>query len=328
VIVRRGPAAALVGAALVVLIVALTAAAQPALKTVRIGVLLFGTPQTDPSIAAFVRGLRDLGYVEGRNLTLEHRYAEGRAERLPELAGELVRLKPDIIFVLGGDVAPSVKAATTTIPVVVIASDDPVQSGLVASFAHPGGNITGVSLAASELAGLRLQMLREAAPSLTRVAVLWNPQHREDEFKQTAVAARKLGIDLQSLEVRRGEDFDAAFETALRTRSEAMIVVSSRLMGNNRERILDFATRHRLPLVAGWGPWAQNGALFTYGPDLDAVATRAAAYVDRIVKGARPGELPVELPTKHQLVINMRTAKGLGVTVPPSLLLRADRVIE
>jgi putative ABC transport system substrate-binding protein len=324
---RRRSAAALAAAALVVLVLALTAAAQPAAKTVRIGVLLLGTVRTDPNIGAFLKGLRDLGYVEGRNLVLEHRSAEGQPERLPELAAELVRLQPDIIFVIGGDVAPSVKAATATIPVVVMVSDDPVQSGLVASFAHPGGNITGLSLAASDLAGLRLQMLREAIPTLTRVAMLWNPQHREDEFKQTTVAARKLGIDLQSLEVRRAGDFDAAFETAQRARSEAIIVVSSRLMGNNRERIVDFATRNRLPLVAGWGPWAQNGALLTYGPDLDAVATRAA-YVDRIVRGARPAELPVEQPTKHQLVINMRTAKGLGVTVPPSLLLRADRVIE
>jgi putative tryptophan/tyrosine transport system substrate-binding protein len=325
---QRRSAAALAAAALVVLVLALTAAAQPAAKTVRIGVLLLSTVRTDPNIGAFLKGLRDLGYVEGRNLVLEHRSAEGQPERLPELAAELVRLKPDIIFVIGGDVAPSVKAATATIPVVVMVSDDPVQSGLVASFAHPGGNITGLSLAASDLAGLRLQMLREAIPTLTRVAMLWNPQHREDEFKQTTVAARKLGIDLQSLEVRRAGDFDAAFETAQRARSEAIVVVSSRLMGNNRERIVDFATRNRLPLVAGWGPWAQNGALLTYGPDLDAVATRAAAYVDRIVKGARPAELPVEQPTKHQLVINMRTAKGLGVTVPPSLLLRADRVIE
>lgn len=324
----RRDRAAVVAAALIVLVLALSAAAQPAAKTVRVGVLLFSTPETDPNIGSFLKGLRDLGYVEGRNLVLEHRYAEGHPERLPELATELARLKPDLIFAIGGDVAPLVKAATTTIPVVVMVSDDPVQSGLVASLAHPGGNITGVSLAASELAGLRLQMLREAAPSLTRVAVLWNPQHREDEFKQTIVAARKLGVDLQSLEIRRGGDFDAAFETAQRARSEAIIVVSSRLMGNNRDRIVDFAARHRLPLVAGWGPWAQNGALFTYGPDVDAVVTRAAAYVDRIVKGARPADLPFEQPTKHHLIINMRTAKGLGITVPPSLLLRADRVIE
>jgi putative ABC transport system substrate-binding protein len=326
--VRRRSVAPLAVASLVVLVLAVGATAQPAARTARVGVLLFSTPQTDPNIAAFLKGLRDHGWVEGRNLVIEHRYAGGRPERLPDLALELARLKPDVIFAIGGDVAPSVKAATTTIPVVAMVSDDPVQSGLVASLALPGRNITGFSFAASDLAGLRLQMLREAVPSLTRVAVLWNPQHREDEFKQTTVAARKLGIDVQSLEVRRAEDFDAAFETAQRARSEALVVVSSRLMSGNRGRIVDFATRSRLPLVASWGPWAQGGALFTYGPDLDALATRAAAYVDRILKGTRPADLPFEQPTQHQLIINTRTAKGLGITVPPSLLLRADQVIE
>jgi putative tryptophan/tyrosine transport system substrate-binding protein len=325
---RRDRGTVALGAALLLLVLALSAAAQPVGKPVRIGVLIFSTPDNDPNVRALQKGLRDLGYVEGRNLILEYRYAEGQPERLRDLAGELVRIRPDVIVALGGDVAPAVKSATTTIPVVAIVSDDPVQSGLVASFPHPGGNVTGLSLATSDLAGLRLQMLREAVPSMTRVAVLWNPLHREDEFSQTSVAARRLGIELQSLEVRRAGDFDAAFETAQRTRSEAIIVVSSRLMLLNHDRIVDFATKHRVPVVAAWGPWALTGALLTYGPDVDEVVRRAAAYVDRIVKGAKPADLPFEQPTKHRLVINARAAKALGLTVPPSLLLRADRVIE
>ena len=303
-----------------------TAEAQQA-KIVRLGVLLFGTPDTD-AFPAIRRGLGALGYVEGRNILFEHRYAEGRPERLPEMANDLVRSKPDLIIAAGGDVVPFAKRATETIPIVMITSADPVQGGLVASLARPGGNVTGVTFVSSDLAGKRLQFLKEASPGVTRVAVIWNPDHPDGEFPATLAAGRSLGVQVQSLEVRGRDDFAGAFTAANRERMEAVIVVSSRLMTLNRARILDLAAQNRLLLVSGWGPWAAGGGLLSYGPDLDAVIRRAAVYVDRILKGAKPGDLPIEQPTKFELVINLKTAKALGLTIPPSLLARADRVIE
>jgi len=302
------------------------ATAQQA-KIARLGVLLFGTPDTD-AFPAIRRGLGALGYVEGRNILFEHRYAEGRPERLPDLASDLVRSKPDLIIAAGGDVAPFAKRATGTIPIVMITSADPVQGGLVASLARPGGNVTGVTFVSSDLAGKRLQFLKEAAPGVTRVAVLWNPDHPDDEFSATQPAGRSSGVHVQSLEVRGRDDFAGAFAAANRERREAVIVVSSRLMTLNRARILDLAAQNRLLLVSGWGPWAAGGGLLSYGPDLDAVIRSSATYVDRILKGTRPADIPVEQPTKFELVINLKTAKALGLTIPPSLLLRADHVIE
>jgi putative ABC transport system substrate-binding protein len=210
----------------------------------------------------------------------------------------------------------------------MLTSEDPVEAGLVASFARPGGNLTGVAFVSSETAGKRLQFLKEAAPSLTRVAVLWNPDHPDGEYRNTETAARRLGLHLQSLEVRRPEDFDAAFQAATRERAEAVIVVSSRFMNLNRPRILEFASKHRILLATGWGPWARAGSFMSYGPDLDTLVRRAASHVDKILKGATPGEIAVEQPTKFELVINLKTAKALGLTIPPSLLLRADQIIE
>jgi putative ABC transport system substrate-binding protein len=303
--------------------------AQPAGKAVpRIGVLLFGTPQTDPNFGAFRRGLRDHGYVESQNIVIEYRYAEGKSERLRGLARELVESKPDLIFALGGDVAPLVRAATSTIPIVMAVSDDPVQSGLVASLARPGGNITGVTFVSSDLAAKRLQYLRELAPDLARVAVLWNPDHIDPEYRETQAAAKTLGLQLQSLEVRNVADFDAAFATATSARSQALIPISARLMVTNRPRVLQFAAQSRLLLATGFGPWAREGALLSYGPDVDDITRRAAAYVDKILRGARPGELPVEQPTRFQLVINGKTAKTLGLSVPDKLIALADEVIE
>ena len=304
----------------------LTAGAQPA-KIPRVGVLVFGTPETD-AFPVIRRGLGALGYVEGRNIVFEHRYAEGRPERLADLAIDLVRSKPDLIIAAGGDVAPFAKRATTTIPVVMITSADPVQGGLVASLAHPGGNVTGLTFVSSDLAGKRLQFLKEAAPAVTRVAVLWNPDHPDNEFQATQAAGRSLGVHVQSLEVRGRDDFAAAFAAANRERMEALVVVSSRLMTLNRPRILDLAAQNRLLLVSGWGPWAAEGGLLSYGPDLEAVIRSSATYVDRILKGARPADIPVEQPTKFQLVINLKTAKTVGLTISPSLLARADQVIE
>jgi putative ABC transport system substrate-binding protein len=307
-------------------IVPRAARAQPA-KIARLGVLVFGTPETD-SFPIIRRGLAGLGYVEGRNIVFEHRYADGRPERLPDLASDLVRTKPDVIVAAGGDVAPFAKQATSTIPIVMITSADPVQGGLVASLARPGGNVTGVTFVSSELAGKRLQFLKEAVPAVARVAVLSNPDHPDDELRATQAAGRSLGVHIQPLEVRRRDDIEGAIALAHRERMEAVIVVSSRLMTLNRARILSLAGDNRMPLASGWGPWAAEGGLLSYGPDLDVVIRSSASYVDRILKGARPAEIPVEQPTKFALVINLKTARRFALTIPPSLLQRADQVIE
>ena len=316
------------GLAGVFFVASLAAHAQPSGKVARLAVVLFDAPAANPNLTAFVAGLRDLGYVEGRNVTLDYRHADGRPERVRELGHHVASLKPDVIVVLGGDMVPSVKDATSTIPVVMLNSQDPVEAGVVASFARPGGNVTGLAFVSSETAGKRLQFLKEAVPSLTRVAVLWNPDHPDGEYRNTEAAARQLGIHLQSLEVRRLEDFDAVFEAATRARAGALMVVSSRFMNLNRVRILEFASKQRLPLVTGWGPWVRAGGFMSYGPDLDLLARRAATHVDKILKGAKPAELPVEQPTKFELVINLKTAKALGLSVPLALLGRADELIE
>jgi putative tryptophan/tyrosine transport system substrate-binding protein len=302
--------------------------AQQGKRIPRVGVLLFGTPDTDPNLPAFLRGLRELGYVEGQNLAIEYRSAEGKPDRLRSLAGELVAIKPDLIFALGGDVAPSARVATGTIPIVIAVSNDPVQAGLVASLARPGGNITGVTFVSSDLAAKRFQFLREIAPNLARVAVIWNPDHVDPEYRETQTAAKTLAIQLQSLEVRSAEDFDTAFQIATDARIEALIPITSRLMLTNRPRIIEFSRQHQLLLASGFGPWVREGALLSYGPDTDASTKRAAVYVDKILHGAKPDELPIEQPTKFQLLINGKTAKSLGLDIPPTLLATADQVIE
>lgn len=314
--------------ALAVLATPWAAEAQRPGKMARLGVLLFGTPATEPGLPPFREGLRDLGYVEGQNIVLEYRFAEGKAERLPDLARELASLKPNVIFALGGDVAPSVKSATSTIPIVVSVSLDPVQAGLVGGLARPGGNITGVTFVSSELAAKRLQLLKEAVPGISRVGVLWNPAHPDFEYKETLVAGQRLGIHVQSLEVGYPGDFEATFQAATAARAEAVIIASSRQTVLNRQQIIELAAKHRILLVTGWGPWAQAGALLSYGPDFGAIIRRAAIHVDKILKGARPGDLPIEQPTKFDLVINLKTARAYDLAIPPSLLARADRVIE
>ncbi len=290
------------------------ALAQRAAKPVpRVGVLLFGTPDNDPNYGSFRRALRELGYVEGETIVVEPRAAEGKPERLPALARELVAVKPDAIYALGGDVAPFARAATSTIPIVMSVSNDPVQSGLVASLARPGGNVTGVTFVSSDLAAKRLQFLREFAPQLARVAVLWNPDHVDPEYRETQAAGKTLGIQVHSLEVRTPADFESAYQTALSVRAEALIPVSSRLMTLDRAGIIGFAAQHRLLLATGWGPWAREGALLSYGPDLDDIMRRSAAHLDKILRGAKPAELPVEQPTAFQLVLNGKTAKTLGL---------------
>jgi putative ABC transport system substrate-binding protein len=308
--------------------VALTARGVRAQSRVaRIGVLLFTDPGADPNMRAFREGMRERGWVEGQNLFIEYRSAEAHLERVPQLASDLVRTNPMVILALGGDIAPAAAAATTTIPIVISISTDPVKSRLVRSLARPGGNITGVTFLASDLAAKRLQLLREAVPRMARLAVIWNPQHFDDEFQETQNAAQTLGMQVQSLEVGTPAGLDRAFQAATTWRCDSLIAVSSRTIVRNRSQIIDFASRQRLPLAGGWGLWADDGALLSYGADLNAVVRRAAGHVDRILRGARPGELPVEQPTKFELVLNLRTAKTLGLAVPAALLAQADRVV-
>jgi putative ABC transport system substrate-binding protein len=301
--------------------------AQPA-SVPRLGVLLFGTPDTDPNLPAFRQGLEALGYVEPRTIAIQYRYAAGQVERLPSIAAELVATGPDVILALGGDVAPFVRAATTTIPIVAVVSNDPLQSGLVVSLARPTGNVTGLTFVSSDLAAKRLQLLKDMAPRVSRVGILWNPDHVDPEYRESQRAARDLGVQLQSLEVRTGGEFPMALQTAATGHAEALLAVSSRLMTTNRQRVLDFAAQNRLILGSGWGPWAKEGALFSYGPDLDVVTRRAADYVSKILKGTKPTDLPIEQPTKFDFVVNLKTAKALGLTIPPAVLARADEIIH
>jgi putative ABC transport system substrate-binding protein len=302
--------------------------AQPKGKTPRLGMLLYSTPENDPNVAEFRQNLRALGYIDGRNLLVEYRFAGGKPERLAEAAVELARLNPDVIFALGGDVVPAAQKATKTIPIVMWASNDPVQMGFVTSLAHPGGNITGVTLILDQLAGKRLALLNEIAPSISRVAVLWDPNHADPEFREMQSAAQSMKIRLQSLEIRQGEDFDGQFQAATKANSQALIVVSSRLINLHRQRILDYAAKNRLPLVGDWGSWSPNGGLMSYGPNISEMIHRAAVHVDKILKGAKPADIPVERPTKFELVINLNAAKQIGLTIPPNVLVRADRVIR
>jgi putative ABC transport system substrate-binding protein len=280
---------------------------------------------------ALRHGLRELGWVEGQNLVIEWRFAEGRDERLPELAAELVRLGVEVIVTGGGE--PVVRAlmhATSTMPIVMAVSVAPVEAGLVASLARPGGNVTGLSIQAAETGGKRLELLKEAVPQATRMAVLWNAAHpgKDLEWHYTQVAAQALGVTLHSIEVRRPDEVDGALAAVAAERPDALIVFSEPLTLGHQRRIVDFATQHKLPMISETSEFAEAGGLMTYGASLSALFRRAAYYVDRILKGAQPSELPVEQPTVFELVINLKTARTLGLTLPPTLLFQADRVIQ
>ncbi|HEY7038856.1 MAG TPA: ABC transporter substrate-binding protein [Methylomirabilota bacterium] len=301
--------------------------AAEAQRIPRVGILLF-TQQDLAVIGPCFQELRALGYVDGKTVALEYRDADGRFERLPELASELVRANPDVMFSYGGEQAPIVKRATTAIPIVVVVSNDPVASGLVASLARPGGNITGVTYVHDRLAGKSIELLKDAAPRVSRVAMLWNPNHADPEFRETQQAAGALGVQLQSLEVREAGDFDGALQAARRERPEALIVAGSRLVYRHRQRIGDFVAQNRLILV-GTPQWlTEIGSLFTYGPNPVELNRRAASYLDRILKGAKPADLPMLQPATFELIVNLKTARALGLTIPSSLLVRADKVIE
>ena len=274
--------------------------------------------------------LRELGLVEGENVVFERRYADNRLERLPELAADLVRLKVDVI-VAGGTLAPlAAKRATSTIPIVMTDSGDPLGSGLVASLAQPGGNVTGMSLMAPDIGGKRLELLKELLPRLARVAVLWNAANPVPAriVKEVQAGGSTLGIEVQSLEVQQPDDFDGAFETVRRQHPDALMTAEDPLTFNHRKRIADFAIGQLLPTLHGFREFVVAGGLMSYGANLADLYRRAAGYVDKILKGAKPADLPVQQPTKFELVINLKTAKALGITIPPSLLARADEVIE
>jgi putative ABC transport system substrate-binding protein len=306
----------------------LAARAQQAARRPRLGILIYSTPERDPNTQSFLRGLRDLGYIDGQNIDIEYRFAAGKPERLRDLAAELVRTKPDVIFALGGDVVPFVGTATQTIPIVYAISTDPVQRGFADSLAKPGGNATGVTYLSDELAAKRLEVLKEAVPSVSRVGFLWNPDHADNELPVARRAAMVLGIQIHSVEMRGPGDLDSAFAAATQAGIDAIYAVSSRHMVASVTRIVDFATKSRLPLAGGWGAWVQAGGLISYGPNVGDMVRLTAGYVDKILKGAKPADLPVQQPTRFELKINLKTAKTLGLEIPPTLLARADEMIE
>jgi putative ABC transport system substrate-binding protein len=280
---------------------------------------------------AFIEGLRELGWIEHQNIRFEHRYSGAEIDRYPQLAAELVALKPHVLGTGQGEPGiRALQAATTTIPIVMVVSADPVGTGLVASLARPGGNITGMSILAPDTGGKRLGLLREAVPKISRVAVLWNAAYpgKTVEFEETRRAARTLSITLHSAVVRSGGDFDMAFAAIARAKPQALVALSEPLTLTHQHRIIEFAMKRRLPLISEIAEFAKSGGLMTYGASLTALFHRAAFYVDRILKGAHPATLPIEQPTKFELVINLKTAKTLGLTIPPSLLARADQTIE
>ena len=312
----------------------LAAEAQQPANVPRIGWLSIAsrTPEVSHLLEAFSQGLRDLGYVEGQSIAIEYRFAEGRPERLPGFAAELVALKVDIIVTPNPAGTQAAKQATRTIPIVMLSVADPVGSGLIASLARPGGNITGLSATASpEIVGKRLELLRQAVPKASRVAVLRNPTNPDTAqmSRELEGAARKLGVHLQVLDVRVPSELDSAFAAITRDRADALFLLGDTMFTLHGARIASLAAKSRLPTISGSRETAtETGLLMSYGPSQSDMFRRAPTYADKILKGAKPADLPVERPTKFELVINLKTAKALGLTIPPSLLQRADQVIE
>jgi putative ABC transport system substrate-binding protein len=309
----------------------LAAGAQPAGKVHRIGFLGNSTAALEANLVGPLReGLRELGYVEGQNIVIEYRWAEGRYERFPALIAELLAQKVAVIVTAGTPASLAVKKATTSVPLVMVAVGDPVATGIVASLRRPGGNITGLTSISEDLEGKRLELLREVVPTVSRVAVLWNPDNRIllAELKEIRAAAQVLGMKVQALEVRTPGELEEAFNAIVRERPGALLVMADRFFLFNRQRIMDFATKQRLPGVYAYRELVEAGGLMSFGPSYPGMHKRAAYFVDRILKGAKPADLPVERPLKFELVVNLKAAKALGVTIPPSLLQRADQMIE
>jgi len=315
----------------VLLVVPFTVEAQAPAKVPRIGFLSARPPTDNPYfLESFRQGLRELGYVEGQNIAIEYRFAEGRPERLPALAAELVRLKVDVI-VAGGPPAPAAaKQATSTIPIVFAVAADPVVVGLVASLARPGGNITGLASISGEIVGKQLELLKEVAPKVSRVAVLQNPSNdsHPHTLRQAEGAARALGVQLHIVEARTPPEIDAAFAAMRSQRAGGVLVLRDPLFLTQRTQIAARAAKSRLPAVYGFREEAEAGGLMAYGANVPHMYRRAATYVDKILKGAKPADLPVEQPTKFELVINLKTAQTLGITVPPNIRSLASEVIE
>jgi len=309
------------------------AEAQEAAKVARIGYLGANLAAGLHLQEAFLQGMRDLGYVEGRNLVIEYRDAEGKLERLPALAAELVALKVDVIFAPSTVAAPIAKQSTKTLPIVFALVADPVGSGLVTSLARPGGNVTGLTVLATEIVGKRLELLKQTVPGVSRVAVLWQPgsadeRAQRDQLKEAEVAARALGVRLQFVEARGPADFDRTFSEMTRARAGALIVLGNVGFFSERRHLVGLAAKNRLPAVYNAQDFVDAGGLMSYAVNFQDVFRRSAVYVDKILKGAKPGDLPVEQPTKFELVINLKAAKALGLTIPPSILVRADHIVE
>lgn len=305
-------------------------AAQPA-SVLRVGWISNDRGSANaPMFAAFRDGLRDLGYLEGRNLVIDARWGEGSEERLEQLAADLVKSKPDIIVTQGGPATHPVARAGATMPVVFGYSGDPVEARVVSSLARPGRNFTGVTFLSFELVGKRLELLREIMPGLKRIAVLANPQHpgEQGELRASQAAGKALGLFSQYFQAQNAAQLEEALAAILKSNCEAVDVFPDALMVRNSERIAEFATKNRIPAVSGWARFAEAGNLMSYGPNLRDVYRRLATYVDRIVKGAKPADLPVELPSTVELVVNLKSARALGIRVPQSILVRADRLIE
>ena len=317
--------------AVVLLAVAVVAEAQQAKKVPRIGFLGAAYPSTNAArIEAFRQGLRALGYVEGKNIIIEWRWAEGKPERLPDLAAELVRFKVDIIVTAGPAATGSAKEATSTIPIVMAQDSDPVQSGFVASLARPGGNITGLSTLAPEVSGKRLELLKEIIPKLSRVAVLGistRPGNAQS-LKEVELAAGAFKVQVQYLDVLDVKEIETAFRAATKGRAEAVLVLQSPFFNSQRKQIVDLAIKNRLPVNFPQNEYVEEGGLMSYAPNYADLFRRAATYVDKILKGAKPADLPVEQPRKFEFVVNLKAAKQIGLTIPPNVLARGDKVIK
>jgi ABC-type uncharacterized transport system substrate-binding protein len=307
----------------------LTARAQQPARMSRIGWIAIGTPQGSEFFEAVKQGLRELGYVEGRSIIIEQRWAADIRDRVPELVRELLALNVQVI-VAQGAIVPPVRRAIDSTPVVFGYSGDPVEAGLVNSFSRPGGNFTGATFMSYEVNAKRVELLHEAFPHVTRVAILSNPLHPGDqrELKETEQGAARLGIGLSSAQMRSAAEIEPAFERIRAAGAEAMVVLPDGLVMQHRKRIIEFAALQRIPVISGWSEFAKSGGTMTYGPNLKTVFQRLAIYVDKILKGANPGELAIEQPTKFELVINLKAAKAIGLGVPAILLARADEVIE
>ena len=315
---------------MLVLLVSTFAEAQQPAKVHRIGMLISGSALTHKSyIDAFRRGLRDLGYVEGKNVLIEYRYGEGQRERYPALAAEMVRLKPEVIVVGSVGFTEAVKQATSTIPIVVGGAGDLVGTGLVASLARPGGNVTGSTNISSDLSGKRLELLKETVPKVSRVAVLLYPVGSDlDELKQTEVAAQALKVKIQVVPVKDPSEFQSAYAAMRRENANALILIQGSFTAFHRKELIESGTKNLLPTMCEELRWTEDGGLMSYGPDLIYQWNRAAVFMDKILKGAKPADPPVEQPTKFELVINLKTAKQIGVTIAPNVLARADKVIK